>query len=110
MKKLIAVFTIILVFSGIVSVSAADMSRRTQTPDRSYNYTAYGESIAAPAAYMVSKTVELPQKFNAPTDLYVFDDKIYVLDSGNERIVVLDENFDLECDGNQVTILDPSDH
>ena len=95
MKKLIAVFTIILVFSGIVSVSAADMSRRTQTPDRSYNYTAYGESIAAPAAYMVSKTVELPQKFNAPTDLYVFDDKIYVLDSGNERIVVLDENFEM---------------
>ncbi len=91
---MIAVFAAILTFSGVVSVSAADMSRRTQTPDESYNYTAYGESIAAPAAYMVSKSVELPQSLNAPADLFVSNNMIYVLDSGNERIVVLDENYE----------------
>ncbi|WP_442954884.1 hypothetical protein [Paenibacillus sp. SYP-B4298] len=66
----------------------------------SYNYSYWGTTVAAPAAYQAS-LLENGEKsgagaFQEPSDLYVSDDQeVYVLDSGNNRVVVLDEQLKL---------------
>lgn len=61
----------------------------------SYNYDLQGNSVPAPETYLpkyeVGGTLEDP--WSSPTDVYVRDDVIYVLDAGNSRIVVLDKEL-----------------
>lgn len=66
----------------------------------SYNYSYWGETVAAPAAYAATSIENGSQSgagaFKEPNDLYVTEDnEIYVLDSGNHRVVVLDEHLGL---------------
>lgn len=62
----------------------------------SYTYDATGKSVPVPVPYEATNVYYQPESFggvglSAPTDIYVADDdKVYVLDSGNQRIVVLD--------------------
>ncbi|MDQ8735657.1 hypothetical protein [Paenibacillus sp. LHD-38] len=64
----------------------------------SYNYSFWGDTVASPAAYQATTLLSGLSlgvgPFKDPSDLYVTPDKqIYVLDSGNNRIVILDEKF-----------------
>jgi hypothetical protein len=66
----------------------------------SYNYSFWAQTVASPEAYQA--TALLSGKglgvgaFKEPNDIYVTPDKqIYVLDSGNNRIVILDPQFRL---------------
>lgn len=64
----------------------------------SYNYSFWGDTVASPAAYQATTLLSGlglgVGPFKDPSDLYVTPDKqIYVLDSGNNRIVILDEKF-----------------
>ncbi len=66
----------------------------------SYNYSFWNDTVAAPAAYEAASLLSGAQlgvgPFKNPSDIHVTADKrIYVLDSGNNRIVVLDEQFKL---------------
>jgi len=63
-----------------------------------YRYDQFFETVPAQSVYVAESSCNGKEldigNFNAPTDLYVYDDSlIYVLDSGNNRIVVLDKNF-----------------
>ncbi len=63
-----------------------------------YNYDAYGTSTPAPEGYepiLQFSGSELPcGAFNSPQDIFAADDgKIYIADTGNNRIVVLDSEF-----------------
>ncbi|RCW48428.1 hypothetical protein [Paenibacillus prosopidis] len=74
----------------------------------SYNYSFWGDTVASPAAYQATTLLSGPGlgvgPFKDPSDLHVTPDKqIYVLDSGNNRIVILDEQF------NPVTTIDSFD-
>ncbi|WP_028610047.1 hypothetical protein [Paenibacillus harenae] len=64
----------------------------------SYNYSFWGDTVASPAAYQATALLSGPDlgvgPFKEPNDIHVTKDKqIYVLDSGNNRIVILDERF-----------------
>ncbi|MEV5030321.1 hypothetical protein [Paenibacillus sp. LPE1-1-1.1] len=64
----------------------------------SYNYSFWGDTVASPAAYQATTLLSGlglgVGPFKDPSDFYVTPDKqIYVLDSGNNRIVILDETF-----------------
>lgn len=66
----------------------------------SYNYSFWRDTVVAPAAYKASALWNGESlgigAFKEPGDLYVSADRlIYVLDSGNNRIVVLDSQFKL---------------
>ena len=89
----------------VLFLSAGTFMATAKTPSYvpygSYEYTHYG-SIAAPTGYIPSQeitgaTIGLTVPLNSPTDLY-YDNKdtIYILDSGNSRIIAVDKNFKLK--------------
>ncbi|WP_020619985.1 NHL repeat-containing protein [Paenibacillus daejeonensis] len=65
----------------------------------SYMYSFWGEAVAAPAAYQATDLHDGQSlglgAFKEPNDLYVrADGTIYILDSGNNRVVRLDERLE----------------
>lgn len=84
-----------------------------------YNYDAWGNSVPAPQSYLPVQTVTLTEtgkQFKNPSDVFVWQEKlIYISDSGNNRIVVLDENYQLqrevtafESDGGSTALKNPA--
>lgn len=69
------------------------------TPYQGYQYNSKREVVPAPASYTPSvvETAAAAGGLNGPQDLFVDQGKreIYLADTGNNRIVVLDENFQL---------------
>ncbi|WP_054023609.1 YIP1 family protein [Bacillus sp. FJAT-28004] len=66
-------------------------------PDHGYNYSYWEEAEPAPYPYLAEKHVDGSElgigHFNVPQDLFVAKDhQIYIADTGNNRIVSLDEN------------------
>lgn len=64
-----------------------------------YNYDAWGESVPAPQNYLPTHSITLNETGKAlknPSDVFVWQEKlIYISDSGNNRIVVLDADYQL---------------
>mgnify|MGYP003880209075 CR=1 FL=1 len=70
-------------------------------PYTSYNYDYWGTPIPAPAAYVPSMIIDGKslgiEPFNNPSDLITGqDNKVYIADTGNNRIVIIDENWKLD--------------
>lgn len=87
----IYVVLIIILFAGLSGVSLAAV------PYRNYTYDFWGRVAPSPQAYVpmgVISGMDLGVgEFNRPNDIFVDDlDQIYVLDSGNNRIVVFDSD------------------
>lgn len=85
----------------------------------SYNYSFWKETVAAPAAYQATNLWNGSElgvgPFKEPSDIHVtLDNLIYVLDSGNNRIIILDGDFkpvgsidSFMRDGQEDTFLNP---
>ncbi len=95
MKKfiisLLALFITVTSFSAYVEASQIDYS---------YNYDYWGNQLAAPDAFRANLIIRGEDlgigSFRTPSDVYVGEDGlIYILDSGKNRIVVLDQAFEL---------------
>ena len=102
MKKII-VFLLILIlsFSFIVPVGAKSYS--------SYNYNSNGEAIKSPYPYTPVKEISGIDigvgEFSNPSDIYC-DHKgnLYICDSGNNRIVVLNSDFTFKQEISEITV------
>ena len=93
MKKLM-LFVLILIFTATPVL--ADM------PYQSYNYNFWGLMVPAPAAYTPTRSFTLTDispelgDMNEPTDIHVDGQgNIYIVDSGNDRIIIFDEELNL---------------
>lgn len=69
-------------------------------PYSSYVYDFDQEKVKVPAPYIYERIIDFKEMgiggLSAPEDMYISDDgNIYLLDSGNKRIVVIDKNFNL---------------
>ncbi len=69
----------------------------SQTPYTGYTYDIWGRSIPAPSGY-AAKAVFYPQDTEAGAikgarDLFVYGDELYIVDTGNNRIVVFDKDY-----------------
>lgn len=68
-----------------------------QAPYSSYTFDYWRDVVPAPQAFlpeMVLTGIDMGVgKLRQPEDLFVYDDTIYVADSGNNRIVILDSDF-----------------
>ncbi len=70
----------------------------TVAPYHSYNYNVWGESVPVPPTYEVERVFDGEStgagRLKNPGDMDFFKSKLYVLDSGNSRILVFDDKFE----------------
>ncbi len=95
MKRILSVALIILILS--VFPFTATAKSITYAPYKGYEYNEYNESNAAPVGYLPDKvydsnTLNLDISLDTPSDMVYDNGLLYILDSGNGRIVELDAN------------------
>ena len=98
MKKIISLLLAAGILATYFSVS---VSAASYAPYSSYEYNSFGESITTPVGYtVVDKITEaslgVDGTFSNLCDIVVKDNKIYILDSGNSRILKLNSEYKLE--------------
>jgi hypothetical protein len=105
--------------AGLFGTGLGETPVRADDGSVSYNYSFWGETVRSPAPYLPVALLNGRdlgvEPFKEPGDLFVSSDgDIYVLDSGNHRIVVLDRQFKLKAvidsfvrDGQTDTFLNP---
>jgi len=91
-----------LLLAAIISlcVLTAAPAAQAAAPYEAYTYNYYSDAVALPAPFLPERTVDGPGlgvgDFKQPNDIYVTRDGIvYILDSGNNRIIVLDDNWNV---------------
>lgn len=98
-KRAIRVLGLVLaccLISAVVGVPMVEAA--TQKTPPSYNYSYWNEAVPAPAAYQATEiitgnTLGTGQLLE-PNDLHVTEDQtVYILDSGNHRVIVTDHQF-----------------
>ena len=111
-KRIVSVVMAVFLFAGSFA-SASDM------PYNSYTYDEWGNPIESPSGYEPTMFVDGIKlgagPFLNPTDIYASsDDMLYVLDSGNKRIVITNELFKSSSvvdhfflDGKETSLNDP---
>lgn len=80
-----------------VTVSAKEVE---SAPYKGYEYNSDSRAVAAPVTYLHNNTYDkdaLGIELSGPTDFLWYNDKLYVLDSGNNRIVVLNNDFSVSA-------------
>jgi len=85
--------TSVLVLIGLFIGSISEVHA---LPDYSYNYSFWGDAEPAPYPYLAEKHIYGSDlsigELNTPQDVFVAEDRrMYIADTGNNRIVVLDE-------------------
>lgn len=71
-----------------------------EAPYRGYNYSYWENSDPSPIPYLPDLIIDGREEsygtFSSPEDFFVTEaEEIYILDTGNNRIVVLNDNFDV---------------
>ncbi|WP_238590847.1 YIP1 family protein [Paenibacillus beijingensis] len=96
MKRLRIMMLLFLLLSSIAGVAVP----ASAAPYEGYNYSWWGDPEPAPVPYLPSVQIGGEQlsigSFNAPDDLFITPNgTIYIVDTGNNRIVILDDNWKL---------------
>lgn len=86
-----------LAFAGI---GAGAPAASASAPYEAYTYNYYADAVPLPAPYLPERAVTGDSlgvgPFNQPNDVFVTrDGTVYVLDTGNNRIVVLDRDWNV---------------
>lgn len=66
----------------------------------SYNYSYWGEAVAAPLAYTATQTINGHQlgvgPLREPNDFHMSpDQRLHILDSGNDRVIIINEQMEV---------------
>ncbi len=85
---------LIIVFS-IFLLNSPDINAKT--PYYNYNYDNWGESVQAPQAYLPSEVLNGEKlgigELNSPEELFTTKNNMYIVDTGNNRIIILDNDY-----------------
>lgn len=114
-KVLVCLLLLITAFMPVARVSA-------DTNFYTYSYEYFGNELESPDAYTPEELLlgsDLGAEvgdFKSPKGLFVRNDLVYIVDTGNNRIVVVDKDFNLiriidrvVIDGQESTLLNPND-
>ncbi|MBR5768807.1 MAG: SMP-30/gluconolactonase/LRE family protein, partial [Clostridia bacterium] len=117
-RMMIRFVTLSLVF--VLAFSAYAMPASAAVSYDTYTYDTYSTARVSPDGYQVTKVINGVDigvgNMSSPKDIFVRNDHIYILDSGNGRIIVTDFDFNLvktidhfyEADGTEYTLHDPN--
>ncbi len=88
----------VLLFSLLAGICAADVTPvYAEVPYKTYTVDGYGSVMETQTAYLPYETITKigDESLLAPTDFTLLkDNTMYILDSGNKRVVVADENLE----------------
>jgi len=89
--------TICLLISILIFTSSLAPFTSAESPYEGYNYSYWKKSVPSAIPYLPDIVVDGRDteygSLNAPEDVYVKNEKIYILDTGNDRIIILDKNY-----------------
>lgn len=99
MKKL--KWIVLLALSVLMMVPLFTVGTSASSAYQTYTYSIDGKALYSPDAYSASKTVNASdlglEKLSNPGDMVTDSEKkVYIADSGNNRIVILSRYFELE--------------
>jgi signal transduction histidine kinase len=85
----------------VLSSNSFTASASSNVPYQTYNYDYWGNVFLTPAAYIPNGNISGVKlgigNFNNPQDIFVADDgKVYIADTGNNRIVILNKDMKYE--------------
>lgn len=97
LKKLLLIPMIIM----LVSINCMDVSANANVPYQTYNYDYWGDIYYTPAAYIPNGNIAGVDmgttSLSNPQDMFVSEDgKVYIADTGNNRIIILSAEMELE--------------
>lgn len=88
-KRYKTLITFLLIIVLITAISPAALA---VVPYKTYNYNSYGEAVKSANIYEPSEVINGESlnigSFSTPGDVFVKGDTLYILDSGNSRIVL----------------------
>ena len=100
-KKITACLLTAVVLAGSCAVGVtATEGAAYEVPYQSFTYDKWGNAVPAPNGYFPEQSIQGNDigygAFSAPTDLFYYADgqELYVADSGNNRIVVMTEDYE----------------
>ena len=105
MKKLTSVLLILLSFLMVASAMTVGVS--ASSAYQTYTYSIDGKALYSPDAYSALDSVDsakmkLEVQLDSPADMVVGpNEKVYIADSGNNRIVVLSRHYEFEMEINE---------
>ena len=107
-KKITSLFIVVLVIASLLSCTASAASS-LYAPYVSYEYNEFDEAIVSPISYTLKETIDtshlgLDKAIMSPSAIKYANNKIYLLDSGNSRILEIDSNYELVKEYNKFTI------
>lgn len=104
LKRILSVFTA----TALIVIASVQVSAASVVPYKGYEYNSSDESVPAPVGYE-------PEAFylgadigsgelKTPTDMCAYKDMLFILDSGNSRIIVTDSNLKLIRTIGEITV------
>lgn len=96
--KITKIVVLIVIISLIATIQVGPVS--AQTPYEAYTYNFYRDSVPLTAPYIPDRSVSGNDlgvgSFKDPNDMYVTEDGfVYILDSGNNRIISTDDEWNV---------------
>ncbi|MEJ6951466.1 YIP1 family protein [Natronospora cellulosivora (SeqCode)] len=89
-------FTVLLIFFIFLLLTSSAIA---EIPYRNYTYNFWGNPTPAPQAYLPQKVINGNDlgvgSFRNPEDIFVRNNTLYILDSGNNRLIYFDRDFKL---------------
>lgn len=99
MKKIVSVFLVMLFILVLISVPVSAEEKKEE-----YYILSDSERIPMPVSYTCEKVMNyFNGNLNKATDLYIDDDRMYIADSGNNRVIVS------KLDGNVIMTITEAD-
>ena len=83
MRKILCTVVTVILLLMIICMPVGALSR-----NYSYTYDSYNEPTTVSNPYYVKKTIGFELGLDAPKDIKIYNGELYILDSGNNRIVV----------------------
>jgi hypothetical protein len=115
-KKIAFIFVLVCIFSNLIC-----QSTYADVPYHGYTYNVYGRPVPTAVSYAPEKYITGVDmgvgELNNPQDMFVHENnELYILDSGNKRVVILDRDLKVkniieqitDKDGNEYVLNNPS--
>ncbi len=93
-KQSVRMFLSMVLLLTLLIGSEATIAK-ADVPYDTYSYNYWGEEVKEPHVYLYERTIS-QIGLSYPSDMFLYEDEIYIADTGNSRIVVINKAGDVQ--------------